>query len=303
MFRRCIPLTFLLTLSLLPLYGEWLNPLPTEFKIKQHWFSASSDFDIVVSNKTIATVHRTIWLMPYQYNFNIGQDLMAQANGPWHSSTGDYEMRDSQKKVIGKVVETTSFFGPYRYEIRSSSNQVLAIMSLSDGTNFVLRDPSTSAEIAKLTRPWIGKGINDDWTVKITNRSLWDKNGIDSRFVILIAAYQSDSDQERWEESKNSTYAIRGFTHLSQLDLRRAALKDSLEYYAPVFQDESFSDDDVEAVVQLSDDFLQDIDRSDLKVAKIDAGEQLIAFFEGDVLSQSQKSALFHMMDSSLNSK
>ncbi len=71
------------------------------------------------------------------------------------------------------------------------------------GTTFTIYDPATDREMAVMWRPFIR--LKNDWTIRITNRPLFEQRNIDPKVLLTVLAFQGDREMWQQQEDNNKS--------------------------------------------------------------------------------------------------
>lgn len=240
MKKRFLILLLALSSKLYP-----FSTLPDEFTVTQRWLSLTLTFDIESNLDYIGSVQRKFLSLRTEYNFYDAQHaLQAKAKARLISFGYVFDVVDALEQPLGRVEEYIFTLFP-KFDIISNENQTLAVAEQNLwGTKFTLKDPVTQEELAQMTRPFIR--FKDNWTVTITNPSLFKSKNIDPRLFITVMAFQTDADRSK------------GLSLSSNVD---ATVETSLNHETP-------TEEDFQRVALHAEDLLNHEDSSD-KFAQI----------------------------------
>lgn len=185
--------------------------IPDEMYIKEHWISLTTSYDIETTTRKLGTLYRKFLslLLTYEF-FDPFDNKLAYARSKFFSLTAHFDVYDNYENFIGAADEKLFSFFP-TFDIYGQDGYTkLAKASMNFwGTTFTIYDPVTDTEMATLYRSFFR--LKNDWTFKITNRSLFNQKEIDSRVLMTVIAFQGD--REYWE-SDNRNF-LRGVTKKS----------------------------------------------------------------------------------------
>lgn len=285
---------------------EKLLQIPEEFFVKERWLSWSSSFDVETAIQKLGVVHRRIFSLMYQYDFYDASEKL-QATAKTRFTLGRvFDVTDSNENLIGSVHQTYFTFFP-TFQIISPDYEIKANAELNFwGTKYILLDPVTDQEIARLTRPFF-KFFTDKWTVTITNPELFAQKNIDPRLFVLVMVFQTDRDN--WSRSTSKMKMKRDYFGQDELiKLLKAELEiicQSVEKIKPLTEDIVFIENYVEEYFK-DLKFIQfekaNHDRKWMEQERIFTGIRLlIPLLSEETLTTTQKSALIYMIEEQLN--
>ncbi len=202
--------------------------VPDEFYVSQHWVSYTTSYDINSKTQKLGTLYRHVLslLLTYDFYDNTGEKL-AYARSKFFSATAQFTVRDQEDELIGTTEEQLfSFFPSFSiYGNDGTSKLAYAAMNFW-GTKFTIYDPATDQEMAVMSRTFFR--VKNNWTVKITNKSLFNQKNIDSRLLMTVLAFQGE--REYWEQqNKNRNKSVKSSTRYSALGTKAAVLAEEVE--------------------------------------------------------------------------
>jgi hypothetical protein len=178
-----------------------LNDIPNHFKVRQHWLSLTSTYDIEAKNQLIGTLYRKFFSLTYTYEFYDAFEVeQAIAKARFFSWTAHFDIYDTQDHLLGMAREKFfSFFGSF--DILSPDNRLQATANLNLwGTQFTMIDPVTRETMAIMTRPFLR--LKHDWNIKMVNRQLIEDRKIDPNVLLTVIAFQGDD--EDWQNANRN---------------------------------------------------------------------------------------------------
>lgn len=194
-------LSALLFLQSSSLSAVTLEDIPNHFKVRQHWLSLTSTYDIEAKNHLIGTLYRKFFSLMYTYEFYDAFEVeQAIARARFLSWTAHFDIYDTQDHLLGMAKEKFfSFFGSF--DILSPDNRLQATANLNLwGTQFTMIDPVTRETMAIMTRPFLR--LKHDWNIKMINRQLIEERQIDPNVLLTVIAFQGD--KEDWQNANRN---------------------------------------------------------------------------------------------------
>ena len=319
MFKKILAGILLLLSSLSLLKAQLILEMPTQFFVKQHWFSLTNTFDIETKGRKFGTVHRMLLSWTPQYLFyDVEERLHAKAKMRFFSWGATFDVWDVNEQPIGTVDERIFTFFP-TFDLYRADGYHAAKAKLNFwGTKYTVRDPLTNEVIAYLWRNFFR--LKDNWTVDIVNPVLFEEKQIDLRMFILVMAFQTDRDywsnyRNYWERGNNSATFIQ--THdsdalrIAEKNLEQSRMileshREQLSAFEPTDQDMEFVEKLVERHLNENEWAINPSEKfPSEEMAQAQVLEQgislLLPLLESDDLSPSQKSALLLLIDHRLN--
>lgn len=179
--------------------------IPDEFSITEHWISLTTSFDIESKTQKFGTLYRKFFSFLLTYEFYDPYDnKLAIARARFFSLTAHFDIYDTQDQFLGMAEEkffaffpTFNIWGPDRI-----TKVAYASMNFW-GTTFTIYDPATDREMAVMWRPFIR--LKNDWTIRITNRPLFEQRNIDPKVLLTVLAFQGDREMWQQQEDNNKS--------------------------------------------------------------------------------------------------
>lgn len=266
----------------------WQN-LPNTFFIEQRWASLTQGFDICSQDRIFGTVFRRFFSLTPQYDYyDTKENLVATGRMRIFSFGAIFDITDANDQPIGSVEERIFSFFP-TFQIFTPDDRRVAVASMNFwGTTYTLYHPVTNQQIGSLWRPFFR--FKDNWTLTIDDPHTYSTLGVDPRLFIILAAFQTDSDEwrRRCREDNNNHFDF-----------------SLLDGYRNDFENCDFDESDLIAVENLTeqqvlapianDSSLDDKEKFTLGI------QSLLTTFEDEQVPQRQKAALYHMMKSRLS--
>lgn len=181
------------------------DEVPNEFNITEHWISLTTSFDIETKTHKLGTLYRKFFslLLTYEF-FDPYDNKIATARSKFFSFTAHFDIYDMNDRLLGFAEEKMFSFFPTFDIYASDASTKLAKASMNFwGTTFTIYDPATDQEMAQMHRSFFR--MKNDWSIKITNRSLFERKNIDFRVLMTVLAFQGD--RENWEKDRNNKYS------------------------------------------------------------------------------------------------
>ncbi|MBI5240763.1 MAG: hypothetical protein HY926_09845 [Elusimicrobia bacterium] len=175
--------------------------LPSEFKIKERVISLTDTFDVVAGGQKYGTITEKFFSLTRSFKYKDSQDnLVAEARARILSWGTHIDVTDNLGQPIGSIKEQVfkSLFKVYTaYSILDAGGKEIALSEKVDwiGTKLAISDKQGRL-VATIERPWINF-FSDHWTVKVH-----DPKTVDSRVMVMIAAYKTSVDNARRRDSE-----------------------------------------------------------------------------------------------------
>ncbi len=184
-------------LFLLPFAFSAIAPLPAEFTITERFFSLTSSFDIASEERPMASATKRLFSFTPIYDLEDAESKpLATARARFFSWGTVADIEDPEGRNLGRIEENLLRILPWgEYKVFDAENKQVLLATMDFwGTEFTLTDPSMPDHvIATISRPWI-RLFRDDWTIRIYDPEMFEREIIDPRTLILLAVYQTDKD-------------------------------------------------------------------------------------------------------------
>lgn len=176
--------------------------VPNQFVVSQHWISLATYFDINANKQSIAALYRKIVKSRLLYDLlDANGDNLAETQAKFDTANANFYIYDTNEIFLGSAEEPLYVFFPTFTVYGKSRTNKLAVAKMNFwGTTFTLLDSTSDKEFAVMTRPLFRD--TNDWNVKITNKTLFDRLGINPKVFLTVVALQGD--REYWRRG-NST--------------------------------------------------------------------------------------------------
>jgi len=299
------------------------NALPDEFTVTERWISLTTTFDIKSKTEVLGTVHRKIFSLVHQYQLlDMQENLLASARMRFFSLLTIFDVTDYNSNSLGIVKEELTWFFP-TFTIISPNQRILGEAVLNFwNTKFTISDPFDGHTIATIERPFLR--LKSNWVIKIEDMAAISVNNIHPHLLMTLAAFQVDREywtayrQQLKEEDFdrndslhriNFSVAQNKKSSTSQMIAKKSSL--ALENIRRSFQDElesyrfklneiepterDFASIESMEIASLSEDKLA----SDVEKLQNSLSE-LFALFSSDQVTESEKAALFIMLENKL---
>lgn len=178
--------------------------LPDEFAIHERVISFVEKFDLESAGKTLGTISENVFSLTRSFTYTDPHGVCeAQARSRLLSWGTDIEISDCQDHPFGEIKENVMksiFSDAYtRYSILDAEGHEIASSEKTQwvSTDMILRSLNGRI-IAELHRPWMNL-FSDNWDVKILDPKI-----VDSRVIVMIAAYKTSVDNDRRKEKNNN---------------------------------------------------------------------------------------------------
>jgi|GEM_PF-1687139 len=181
--------------------------LPDEFTVHEEIISVrkllldTDTFDLKAGGKPFGKIIEKFLTLTKDFTFNDASGAcVAKSHAKLISWGTHIDVSDCSGRPLGAIQEhvfRSLFKVNTVYSILDGRGQEIATSEKVEwiSTNLTLRKPG-GAVIAELRRPWLNV-LSDDWDVKIQ-----DHAAVDSRMIVLIAAYKTSVDNDRREEQE-----------------------------------------------------------------------------------------------------
>lgn len=172
--------------------------LPDEFTISERAISLTDTFDIKSDGASLGTITAKLISLTKSFTYEDAKGVcVAKAHARLLSWGTHIDVTDCSGQAIGGIKENvfkSLFKVQTSYAMLDAKGKELATSKKVDwiSTDVTIRRPDGGA-IAALHRRAINI-ISDKWTVKIS-----DHAAVDSRLIVMIAAYKSSVDNDRRE--------------------------------------------------------------------------------------------------------
>ena len=176
--------------------------LPAEFMIKERILSFTDTFDILAGGKKYGVITQKILSLTRSFKYKDADgNLVAEARSRILSWGSHIDVTDNLGQPIGSIKEQVfkSLFKVYTaYSILDAGGKEIALSEKVDwiGTKLAISDKQGRL-VAVIERPWINF-FSDHWTVKVR-----DPQAVDSRLMVMIAAYKTSVDNARRQEERS----------------------------------------------------------------------------------------------------
>jgi len=178
--------------------------LPPEFTIKERMISLTTTLDIKNGSKDLGKIAQKLLSLTRSFTYDDASgNRIAEARAKLISWGTQVVVTDCEGRRIGTIKEEIfkSLFKVHTiYKILDERDQEIAQSEKVDwiATSFTLRD-GRGQKVAELKRPWINF-LFDSWDVKV-----YDSTVVDSRMLVMIAAYKTSVDNARRLEASDSS--------------------------------------------------------------------------------------------------
>lgn len=181
--------------------------IPDEFYIKQHWISHTTSFDVETKTQKLGTLYRRFFSFLLTYDFyNNFDEKLATARSKFFSFTAHFDVYDQNDQLLGIAEEKMFTFFPSFMIYGSDASTKLATAKMNFwGTKFTIYDPISDKEMGVMSRSFFR--LKNDWTIKVTNRALFNEKQMDARVLMTVLAFQGD--RESWEQQDNNNKNLR----------------------------------------------------------------------------------------------
>ncbi len=179
--------------------------LPSSFSIYERLLSWTNTFDLYApGDRLLGTLTESILSLTRTFTYyDAADNKVATAHARFLSLGSTVDVTDAQDRPVGTIKEDVlkSFFKVYTlYHVLDGSGREVATSEKTDfiSTEIVLRDPS--GRVVATVRRDAGANLfrlTDRWDVTIS-----DPAAVDSRLLVVIAAYKTAVDNERRKEER-----------------------------------------------------------------------------------------------------
>lgn len=281
--------------------AEPILEVPTQFFVKQHWFSLTNTFDIQSKDQKFGTIHRKFFsLMPQYLFYDVNEQLQATAKMRFFSVGPTFDIFDANEQPIGQVNERLfAFFHTFDLYRADGYHVAKAKFNLL-GTKYTVKDPVTDEVIAYLWRKFFR--LKDNWTIDIVNQQHFIEKQIDPCMFMLVMAFQTDLDY--WSKHNYSHSYYNNIPFLNE----PVSTSTNLHSYRVIlnsYRAELGNIEPTEADFIALDKFVEkNWDESQLEMDQESPDKgivMLLPLLNSDDLTLGQRSVLFHLLDEELN--
>jgi hypothetical protein len=234
--KNALAILFSLLIGINSCFAVANTQIPDEMYIKEHWISLTTSYDIETKTQKLGTLYRKLlsFLLTYEF-YDPFDNKLAYARSKFFSLTAHFDVYDINEQFLGAADEKLFSFFP-TFDIYGQDGYTkLAKASMNFwGTTFTIYDPVTDKEMATLYRSFFR--LKNDWTFNITNRTLFNQKGIDSRVLMTVIAFQGD--REYWENSNQNNLRSVANKPAQSKEVTTAQISDLLEKIATVSKQE-----------------------------------------------------------------
>jgi uncharacterized protein YxjI len=173
--------------------------LPDELTVHERIISLTDTFDLKAGGAKFGTITEKFFSLTKAFTYVDAKDACAGKARARLLSWGTYiDVTDCSDRPIGAIKENVlkSWFKTWTtYSILDAQGREIASSEKVEwiSTDLTIRRPD-GRTIATLHRPWLNV-LSDNWSVKIA-----DHAAVDSRIIVLIAAYKTSVDNDRRAE-------------------------------------------------------------------------------------------------------
>lgn len=184
--------------------GQACDPapaLPDELTIHERVISLVDTFDLKAGNAALGTITAKFFSLTKAFTYVDAQNhCIAKARARLLAWGTHIDVTDCSDRPVGAIKENVlkSLFKVYtQYSMLDAQGAEIATSEKVDwiSTDLTIRRPDGRV-IATLHRPWLNI-LSDKWTVKIA-----DHAAVDSRLIVIIAAYKTSVDNDRRENER-----------------------------------------------------------------------------------------------------
>lgn len=178
--------------------------LPAEFQIRERVIAWSDTFDLQAEGDSYGTVAQRILSLTKEFSYNDARGAcVARARARLLSWGTHVDVTDCSGRAIGSVKEQV-FRSLLRvrtlYSVLDPSGREIATSEKIEwlAASFTLRRPDNRV-VATLRRDWPSI-LRDIWRVRVS-----DPSAVDSRLLVMLAAYKTSVDNDRAAEERKSS--------------------------------------------------------------------------------------------------
>ena len=305
MYKKFI--AFLLTTLSLASPLAAYQTFPTELTVTERWLSFCLTFDIRTDQEYLGTVHRKFFSWTPEYHLLDPQgEMLAVAKMRFFNRATIFDIKDFNQAPLGVVKEEESWLFP-TFTIISPAYQILgeAVMNFW-GTKFTINDPIDNHVIATISRPFWR--LKSDWKIEITDLDKISVQCIHPHLLMTVAAFQVD--REYWNRYSDDI-EIKGFYKYGDLESSSSAqpfaekiksrFQSELANYQGHFDESKVTKEDFEFIESIQTKALTPSLTLSSETDLESVFTQLFSLFSSEELSDSQKAALYVMLERVLN--
>lgn len=179
-----------------------VSELPASFSVYGRFFAWTDTFDIKSGQATLGTVTQKFISLTKSFTYiDAKNNKVAEARARFFALGSTVDVTDGGGRKIGTIKEDIlkSLFKVYTlYKILDANGKEIATSEKVQwlSTEIILRDPAgrVIAEVRRGFKQNLFR-LTDRWDVNIH-----DAQAVDSRLIVLIAAYKSSVDNDRRNE-------------------------------------------------------------------------------------------------------
>jgi len=174
--------------------------LPAEFVIHERVISLVTKFDLTAGSASFGTITQQFFSLARAFTYDDASGrCVARARARILSWGSHVDVTDCADRPIGSIKEQVlkSLFKVHTtYSMLDASGAEIATSTKVGwiSTEVTITRPD-GRKIATLSRPWLSI-LSDIWTVKLA-----DQAAVDSRMIVMIAAYKTSVDNARRREA------------------------------------------------------------------------------------------------------
>ena len=177
--------------------------LPDELTIHERIISLVDTFDLTAGNASLGTITEKFFSLTKAFTYVDANGICAaKARARFFSWGTHIDVTDCSDHPVGAIKENvlkSLFKGYTQYSMLDARGTEIATSEKAGWipTDVTIRRPN-GRMIATLHRPWLNI-LSDNWTVKIV-----DHAAVDSRMIVIIAAYKTSVDNDRRRKESSS---------------------------------------------------------------------------------------------------
>lgn len=174
--------------------------LPNDFILQEKFWTIGTDFEVTHQNKNLGKVVERVlnWGTTFEF-YNEKEELLAKGKKVVFSLGTKLEIFDCNNILIGIIEEEvfeSLFSWSTKYIIKDAKGSEVARSEKNKLTVTHFELFVKGEQVASMTRPWLS--LKDKWTVS------YKESLLDPRFMVMIGAFKTDSDNQKSSSSSSS---------------------------------------------------------------------------------------------------
>ena len=195
--KKILTMLFFLTFSTHICLADSNLSFPDEIFVQEHWISMTKSYDIETRTHKLGTLYRRFFSLLLTYDFYDPDNTHTlSAKLRFFSFGANLDLYEPNGKGLGSIEEKIfKFFPTFEIYAPNLSTKLARAEMNFWGTKFYIYDPVSDKEMAIMSRSFFR--LKNDWTIRVTDRSLLEQKNIDSRVLMTVIAIQGEI--EDWQ--------------------------------------------------------------------------------------------------------